>query len=190
MADTAVIAREFPVIETERLIMRRHRVVDFIHCAAMWADPVVTRYIGGKPLSEEETWARFLRYFGHWLVMGFGYWAIEEKATGGFAGEVGFADFKRDIEPSIQGVPELGWVFVPRVHGQGYATEAVRAALGWGELHLASTRTVCLIHPENAASIRVADKCGFLEYQRATYKGHPTVMFAREQRVSADPQPL
>jgi RimJ/RimL family protein N-acetyltransferase len=179
MSRLAVPTLEIPVIETERLKMRRHRMDDFIHCAAMWGDPSVTRYIGGKPFSEEESWARLLRYVGHWPLMGFGYWAIEEKATGSFVGEAGFADFKRDIRPSIKDVPEHGWAFVSRVHGRGYATETVRAAVAWGELHLASTRTVCLIHPENFASIRVADKCGYREYGRTTYKGQPTVMFGR-----------
>src|SRR4029077_6257721 len=63
-----------PVIETERLKMRGHRLADLNDCAAMWADPIVTRHIGGRPFSEEETWARFLRYAGHWSLMGFGYW--------------------------------------------------------------------------------------------------------------------
>jgi RimJ/RimL family protein N-acetyltransferase len=172
-------ATEVPIVETKRLRMRGHRLDDFSDCAAMWADPIVTRHIGGKLFSEEETWARFLRYLGHWLLMGFGYWAIEEKETGSFVGELGFADFKRDIEPSIKGVPELGWVLASRVHGKGYATEAVRAALAWGESHFAKARTVCMIHPQNLASIRVAEKCGYKEFQRTTYKGHATILFAR-----------
>jgi len=92
---------EVPVIETTRLILRGHRLDDFPDCAAMWADPIVTRHIGGRPFTEEETWARFLRYVGHWSVLGFGYWAIEEKDTATFVGELGFADFKRDIRRSI-----------------------------------------------------------------------------------------
>jgi len=172
-------ATEVPAIETPRLTLRGHRLDDFIDCVAMWADPIVTRYIGGKPFSEEDTWARFLRYAGHWLLMGFGYWAIEEKETGSFIGELGFADFKRDIEPSLKGVPELGWALVSRAHGKGYATEAVRAVVAWGEAHFPSPRTVCIIHPENLASIRVAEKCGYKEFHRTTYKGHPTIMFAR-----------
>ena|SRR5882757_6230333 len=173
-----------PVIETERLRLRGHRREDFADCAAMWADPVVTRYIGGKPLSEEEAWARALRYVGHWAWLGFGYWLMEEKATGKFAGEMGFSDWKREIEPSLKGVPELGWVLAARVHGKGYATEAVRAAITWGEANIRTAqpelgRMVCIIHPEHEQSIRVAEKCGFKGVLRTTYKGEPTILFSR-----------
>jgi RimJ/RimL family protein N-acetyltransferase len=175
---------EVPVIETERLRLRGHRPEDFADCAAMWADPVVTRYIGGKPLSEEEAWARTLRGVGHWAWMGFGYWVVEEKATRSFAGEMGFSDWKREIVPLLKDVPELGWVLATRVHGKGYATEAVRAALAWGDENIkradsALGRTVCIIHPEHARSIRVAEKCGFREVLRTTYKAEPTILFAQ-----------
>jgi RimJ/RimL family protein N-acetyltransferase len=179
MTSLARSATEIPVIETNRLILRGHRLDDFSDCVAMWSDPIVTRFIGGKPFSEEETWARLLRYAGHWSLMGFGYWAIEEKDTHSFVGELGFADFKRDIEPSIKGMPELGWALISRVHGKGYATEAVRAVVAWGEQHFGSARTVCIIRPENVASIRVAEKCGYRELQRTAYKGHATIIFAR-----------
>jgi len=168
-----------PVIETERLRLRGHRMEDFAPCAAMWADPVVTRYFGGKIFTEEEVWTRVLRYVGHWQWMGFGYWAVEEKATGRFAGELGFADYKREIQPSIQGIPEAGWVLVSDAHGKGYATEAVRAVVEWGERRFGNVETVCLIHPDNRASIRVAEKCGYRERQVTTYHGQPTVLFAR-----------
>jgi RimJ/RimL family protein N-acetyltransferase len=171
---------EPPNLETERLKLRGHRLEDFVPCAAMWADPVVTRYIGGKPLTEEECWARLLRYVGHWSLLGFGYWVAEEKATGNFAGEVGFADYKRDLEPSLKGVPEIGWALAAHAQGKGYATEAVRAAVGWGDAHFGSARTACIIAPENLQSIRVAVKCGYREWERTTYKGHPTMMFVRE----------
>jgi RimJ/RimL family protein N-acetyltransferase len=180
---------EVPILATERLKLRGHCASDFPHCAAMWADPKVTQYIGGKPLTEEESWTKFLRYLGHWALLSFGYWAVEEKATGDFIGEIGFADYKRDLEPSLKGIPEVGWVLVSHAQGKGYATEAVRAAVAWGDTHFSSsvqtgTRTACIIAPENLASIRVAVKCGYREFERTTYKGNPTLMFVREAGVS------
>ena len=172
---------QVPTIETERLRLRGHRPADFDHSAAMWADPNVTRYLGGKPLSEEECWRRLLGYVGHWSLFGFGYWLVEEKATGNFVGEIGFADYKRDLEPSLKGIPEIGWVLASQAHGKGYATEAVRAAVAWGDAHFPSARTACIIAPENLASIRVAVKCGYREFTLATYKGNPTVMFVRDR---------
>jgi RimJ/RimL family protein N-acetyltransferase len=175
---------EVPALETDRLILRGHRESDFVSCAAMWADVNVTRHILDHPLSEEESWTRFLRYFGHWAVLGFGYWAIEEKQTGRFVGEAGFADYKREIQPSLKGVPEIGWVLASEAHGKGYATEAVRAVTAWGDAHFkmlfGSTRTACIIVPENTASVRVATKCGYREWQVATYHGQPAVLFVRE----------
>jgi RimJ/RimL family protein N-acetyltransferase len=147
----------------------------------MWADPNVTRFIGGRAFSEEEVWARLLRYAGHWSHFGFGFWVIEELSSGGFVGEAGFAYFKRDIQPLAHDVPEAGWVLVPRAHGKGYATEALGAALEWGDRHLPSSSTVCIIHPENLASIRVAAKCGFEHQCQTTYKSDPILIFTRNR---------
>jgi RimJ/RimL family protein N-acetyltransferase len=177
MLSHTVVAAQ--IIETERLVLRAHRQNDFNDCLALWTDPDVTRFIGGKPSTREEVWARILRYVGHWSLLGFGYWAIEDKATGGFIGEVGFADFRREIEPSLAETPEIGWVLLPSTHGKGYATEAAKAAIAWGEKHFGPVRTACIIAPENEPSIRVAQKCGYREFQRTTYKGHPTIMFVR-----------
>ncbi|TQV72503.1 GNAT family N-acetyltransferase [Denitrobaculum tricleocarpae] len=169
-----------PVVETNRLLLRGFELGDFDDHAALWADPDVVRHISGKVSSREESWNRFLRTCGHWSFMGFGYWALIEKETGRFAGQVGLGDFKRDIEPSIEGTPEMGWVLATWCHGRGYATEAVQAALRWVETHFGpDCRTVCLIDPENPASIRVAEKCGYREYFRTSYHGGPTILLER-----------
>ncbi len=168
-----------PVLETGRLVLRGHRLDDFADSFALWSDAHVTRFIGGRPSTREEAWGRLLRYIGHWSLLGFGYWAVEEKATGRFIGETGFAEGKRDIEPSLEGIPEAGWAMSPQVHGKGYATEAVQAAIAWGDRHFGSARTACIIAPENAPSIRVAEKCGYREFLRTTYKDNPTIMYVR-----------
>jgi RimJ/RimL family protein N-acetyltransferase len=178
VASTLHSAVEAPVIETERLKLRGHGLDDFAACAAMWADPVVTRHIGGRPFTEEESWTRLLRYVGHWALLGFGYWAVEEKATGSFVGETGFADYKRAVE-ALKDRPEIGWAFVSQSHGKGYATEAIRAAVAWGDAHFGAGQTACIIHPDNLASIRVAEKCGYGKLQVTTYKGRPAIVFVR-----------
>jgi RimJ/RimL family protein N-acetyltransferase len=166
-----------PAIDTERLTLRIHGVEDFSESAAMWGDPNVMRYIAGRTLSREEVWTRVLRYRGHWSLMGFGYWVVREKASGRFAGEVGFADYKRDMEPSIEGTPEIGWALAPWAWGKGFATEAVRAVVAWGKRHFGPVTTVCLINPQNLQSIRVARKCGYQEWRPAVYNGLPTLIF-------------
>jgi RimJ/RimL family protein N-acetyltransferase len=142
----------------------------------------VALHIGGKPSTPEEVWSRLLRYAGHWALLGFGYWAVVEKSSGRFVGEAGLADFKRAIEPSLGGAPEAGWALMPWAHGRGYATEALRAVLAWGEERFGSPRAVCIISPENLPSLRVAQKCGFERTSTTTYKGTPTVLFERPGR--------
>jgi len=145
----------------------------------MWSDPAITRYTIGSPSPRQRTWTRLLAYRGHWALLGFGYWAVEEKATGRFVGELGFAEFKREIQPSIEGTPELGWALISQAQGKGYATEALRAAVAWGDSHFGPVRTVCLIHPDNHPSLRVADKLGYKELLRTSIDGMPEVMFLR-----------
>ena len=169
-----------PVLETARLTLRPHRLADFEASFSMWSDPIVTRHIGGKPSTEQQTWSRLMGYVGHWSLLGFGYWVLEEKTTGSFLGELGFANFRRDIAPSMKSAPELGWALASRFHGQGYATEAVGAAVAWGDARFGAARTVCLINAANVASIRVAQKCGYVEFERTLFNEQPTLFLARE----------
>jgi RimJ/RimL family protein N-acetyltransferase len=147
----------------------------------MWSDPIVTRYIGGKPSTRQQTWSRLVNYAGHWALLGFGYWVLEEKTTGRFAGEVGFADFHREIAASMRDVPELGFALASHAHGKGYATEAVAAVVAWGDRHLPSPRTVCLIDPRNAASLRVVQKAGYAIFEHATFNDGPALFLERHR---------
>lgn len=179
-------AGSVPVLDTPRLRLRAHRGDDLPDCAAMWSDPDVIRFIGGEPSSEQRTWARLLAYVGHWALMGFGYWAIEERSSGDFVGEVGLADFKRDIAPAMRGSPELGFALVSRFHRKGYATECARAVLAWADAHLSYPGTVCLIDPRNLPSLRVVEKCGYEVFEQGTYSGRPALFLAR--RTHAAPE--
>lgn len=127
----------------------------------MWGDAAVTRFIGGRASTPQQCWSRMLTYRGMWPLLGYGYWAVEEKNSGLYIGEAGFADFKRDIIPEMRNVPELGFAFMPAVHRKGYGTEAVRAIVDWGDAHLPSKRTVCIVSEANVASLRIVQACGY-----------------------------
>ena len=169
---------EIPVLETERLRLRPHRISDFANSCALWSSPEVNQHTTHRALTPEEVWSRLLRYAGHWSLLRYGYWVAEEKSSGQFIGEVGFADYKREIDPPLS-APEGGWVLMPYAHGKGYATESITAILRWGDAHLDSDRTVCIISPENVASIRVAEKCGYRRLNTVQYKEYPVVLFQR-----------
>jgi RimJ/RimL family protein N-acetyltransferase len=168
-----------PMVETARLRLRAHTLADFPDCFAMWSDPDVTRFIGGQPSTKEETWARFQRYPGHWALMGFGFWLVEEKATGRFAGEMGFLEGQREMNPGFDGAHEAGWGLMTWAQGKGYATEVARAAHDWHERQFGRVRTACMIAPENVSSLRVAEKLGYREYARAVYKARDAILLER-----------
>jgi RimJ/RimL family protein N-acetyltransferase len=168
-----------PEIETARLRLRAHRAEDHATCTAIWSNAEVIRHIGGRAFTAEESWKRLLQYRGMWQLVGYGYWALEEKDSGRYIGDVGFADLRRELQPSLQGMLECGWVLSPQAHGKGYASEAVSAILGWAESTLPDLRVVCIIAPENQPSIRVAEKAGFHLWQTSTYHDSPTLVFRR-----------
>jgi RimJ/RimL family protein N-acetyltransferase len=169
-----------PTLETERLILRPHRLEDFDAYVEMWADPDVVRFISGKPADRETTWSRFLRHAGSWLHLGFGFFAIEEKATGLLIGDAGFTEARRVLTPSIEGTLEAGWVLMPTGQGWGYATEAMSAAIGWAQEAFAGRRLTCIIDPDNLPSIRVANRLGFSELARTQYQDGPIIVFERQ----------
>lgn len=154
----------------------------------MWADPNVTKFISGRASTEQQTWMRLLSYPGHWALRGFGYWAIEETVTGAFAGEIGFMDFKRDIAPSMKDKPELGFALASRFHGKGYATEAVQAALAWADDHLPYPNSVCLVSPQNLASLRILKRCGYDVFEQSVYNQQPVLFLSRNAGRSVPPR--
>ena len=122
-----------PRLETPRLLLEPHAPADLADCIALWSDPEVVRFMGGKPSTEEEVWGRLLRYAGLWSILGFGYWAIRDRGGRRFLGEVGLADFRREISPRLGDVPEIGWALSPAAHGRGLGTEAVLAVTAWAD---------------------------------------------------------
>jgi RimJ/RimL family protein N-acetyltransferase len=146
-------------LETERLILRPFAPADFDAYAAMHADPEVTRYLAGDPSPRWEAWRSFAMFVGHWALRGYGVWAVEEKATGTFLGRSGL--YNPEGWPGI----EVGWTFDRAAWGKGFATEAGRAAMNWAFDVLGLDHIISVIRPENARSIRVAERLG-MRYER------------------------
>lgn len=166
-----------PILTTARLTLAGHAPSDLEDCAAMWADPAVHAMIGGRAFTREEVWHRLLRYIGHWQAVGYGNWAIRETATGRFVGEAGLMDSRRATEPVFEGTPEMGWALCGWAQGRGFAKEALDAIFGWADARF--DRTVCIIHPANAPSLRLAAKLGYRLMTEGAYRDAPTMIFER-----------
>ena len=149
-------ACEIPILETRRLRLRPFRATDIEDYAALHADPEVLRYLGSgpDPWDRGRSWRHLAFVMGHWQLRSAGMWAVEHKETGAFLGMIGFA--------APEGWPgfELAWTLARRWWGNGYATEGARAALAYAFSTLQMDRVISLIHPENQASIRVAERIG------------------------------
>jgi RimJ/RimL family protein N-acetyltransferase len=167
-----------PLLHTGRLTLRPHQPSDFAACCALWSDPDVVRHIGGAVQEPQTVWFRILRYAGMWSLLGYGMWVIEERGTGRFLGEAGLLSACRGLA-ELEGVPEAGWVLGPDAWGRGIASEAVGAVLGWADAHVAAPSVRCIIEDGNDASVRVAEKLGFLRFGETWLHGAPIGLFDR-----------
>jgi RimJ/RimL family protein N-acetyltransferase len=174
-----------PVIETERLILRPFRRQDLDAHAATLGDEEVMRHIGGKPVNREDSWRRLMSGVGSWALIGMGPWAVEQKADGRMVGHCGFFQFERDMSPLILGEPEMGWIFDRSVHGQGIAFEACSAALAWAEREIAAPSYPAIIDLENAPSIKLAERLGFVRQPDGFYREAAIAVFRRPGKLSA-----
>jgi RimJ/RimL family protein N-acetyltransferase len=172
-------------LETERLILRMLRESDFDAYAGMCADPEVMRYVGdGQPLSRPLAWRNLAMMLGHWSLRGYGLWAVEERSSGVLVGRLGF--WNPDGWPGF----ELGWMLRRSFWGLGYATEGARQALQAAFTQLQQPHVISLIHPGNAASIRVAERLGERRVGAAEVMGQPALVYqiTREEWEAANPQ--
>jgi RimJ/RimL family protein N-acetyltransferase len=143
-------------ITTERLIMRGWREADLAPWAAMNADPEVRRYVGPL-LTFEQAAAWVLNYQDDLDRYGFGFWAVEIRASGEFIGFTGLNTV--DAEMPFNGV-ELGWRLARPAWGHGFATEAGLAALRYGFGTMGLPEVVAVTMARNVRSQAVMRRIG------------------------------
>jgi RimJ/RimL family protein N-acetyltransferase len=156
-----------PVLETERLVMRGWRDDDFEAWAAICADDEVMRALGHRGgIDPGEAWGEMAFFSGHWVLKGFGHWALEERSSGELVGRAGL------LRPPDWPDLEVGWTVARPRWGEGLAGEAGRAAVDWAERALGARHIISLIEPRNARSIRVAEKLGMTQEGETELRGH------------------
>ncbi|NNE51097.1 MAG: GNAT family N-acetyltransferase [Sulfitobacter sp.] len=173
------MSRAIPTINTSRMTLRAMRAEDFGRFAQIWAMPEVVRYIAGKPRTKAQSWDAFLRNAGHWQIKGFGQWGIEVRGDARLAGQAGFFFGSRGLGEDFDRYAEAGWILAPEWHGQGLGWDAVRAAHDWFDRVIA-TPTVCMIAPENAPSVRIAEGLGYELLRRHQIKGDEVDLMIRK----------
>ncbi len=163
---------EIPVLTTERLVLRGFTERDLDEFAAVTADPEVSRYLGdGSPLDRAATWRAMALTLGHWQLRGYGLWAAVERSSGRLVGRVGL--WNPEGWPGV----EVGWLIARPRWGEGFATEAGRACVDYAFAVLGVDHVVSVIHPDNAASVRVAEKLGETFERRVEILSHPAVVY-------------
>jgi RimJ/RimL family protein N-acetyltransferase len=163
-------------LNTPRLRLRQLAQTDLDGYAALCADAEVMRYVGDRaPLSRDDAWRQLAMLAGHWTLRGYGMWAVEERASGKFAGRVGLH--------FPEGWPdrEVGWALSRAYWGRGYALEAASTALRIAFETLNWPRAVSLIAPQNQRSIRLAERLGERFDRDLLVRGNTIALYAIEQ---------
>jgi RimJ/RimL family protein N-acetyltransferase len=136
-------------------VLRQFRQDDLDAYTSMLSDPDVAHWFGlGDSLARHEAWRHMAIVVGHWDLLGFGRFAVVDKASGELIGRVGL--WRPDGWPDI----ECGWVIRRDRWGRGYATEAAAETIRLGFAVLGLPRIISLIAPDNARSARVAVRLG------------------------------
>jgi RimJ/RimL family protein N-acetyltransferase len=155
-------------INTGRLVLRHWRDCDLAPWAAMNADPAVREFLG-PPLTFAQS-ADSIQHFQEGLdANGFGFWAVEVRASGEFIGFTGL-DTVDDGMP-VTGV-EIGWRLARSAWGNGYATEAATAALTFGFTTLGRPEILAITTATNLRSQAVMRRIGMTTEQAEDFD-HP-----------------
>ena len=142
-----------PTLTTERLLLRPPVQADFEPWAACMADPEAQRYLGGaQPASL--AWRAMATMTGAWPLCGFSMFSVIERESGRWIGRIG--PWRPEGWPGA----EVGWGLARDAWGRGYATEAAIACMDFAFDRLGWDEAIHTIDPDNAASIRLAERLG------------------------------
>ena len=170
-------------IETARLRLRPLREADAEALARIFSHPSVVRYSGGRSPSFKEVRKGIRQHIsGFYEERGYGLLAVELRETGEVVGRIGFLTTEIDKSADV----ELHYHLAPAAWGTGLATEAARAVLDWGFEKGYLTRVVAVIHPDNHASRRVAEKCGLKFWKEMELPDSGLFQIYQAQSPSAD----
>jgi RimJ/RimL family protein N-acetyltransferase len=151
-------------LTTRRLTLRPPVPEDFVAVEAYARSPRAL-YTGGQLSDQMDIWRGFLGVAGHWALKGYGLFTVLRDGTP--IGRAGVIDHVMWDEP------ELGWHLFDGYEGQGYATEAARAARDWAATDRGLGPLISYIHPDNARSRAVAERLGACRERNGTLLGHP-----------------
>lgn len=158
-----------PGLRTERLVLRAWRDEDLEPFVSLNSDPEVMRFMP-KLLNREECVARIQSIRDHFREHGFGLWAVEVRNVTPLIGFVGLSipRFEAPFMPCV----EIGWRLARDAWGQGFATEAARAAVTFGFHELGLQEILSFTVPDNVRSRRVMERLG-MAHDPAGDFGHP-----------------
>ena len=168
--------------ETARLRLRGFTLDDWKPLHRHYSDPDCARYTFGRALTEGESWRAMSGMAGHWLLHGFGPYALVEKASGAVVGAAGL------WHPGDFPEAEIKWLLLRDYWGRGYATEATRAVQAIAERHLAM-RPIRLIRKENEPSIRVALAVGATFERELEFRDAKWSAYRHPDRSMPEPSP-
>lgn len=159
-------------LESEQLLLRQWRETDFEPLFEILSNAKVARYTSGTPMDEPTVWRHMAMLIGHWQLRGFGLWAVEEKASGHMIGRVGI------WQPHSWPAVEVGYTLHPKTWGKGYATQAARMSAKAAFDHLDLSEIISIIHEDNIASQRVAERLGETKKEICNFMGHPVFIYS------------
>ncbi len=151
-----------PVLTTERLELWRPCIGDLPLLEAMMEPAAVRQYLGAMEPSTPDVFTRLLRNAGSWSLYGYGTFMVRERGREEIVGNCGVFHSWRGLGEDFDDKPEAGWILAESAFGRGIAHEAMTAALAWFDREHGPREIVCMIDPENAPSLKLAKRLGFV----------------------------